>query len=263
MSRQDLIIFFILFLAAVLIIISNQTTPALWMRGFLTNMAVWPETFLSAARNFFSFWFDIIKNLRSIKIENQTLTKENLELKAQLFNVRNIEKENDLLKNQLNLGYKNNWKFIAANIIGRDYQNFRSFFVNNGRKSGIDRGMAVVGEGENVIGQVILATENTALIRTIFDPETKISAVAKNNKITGLVKGLGLDIVLDLMLKSKEIETQDLVTTSGQDGVWPRGLIIGKVLQVERHPNQILQTIRIQSLLDWPNLSTVFILKPS
>lgn len=218
------------------------------------------EIIFSKTGNKFMFWQNAFLSAKRLKESNNKLAVENLELYGKLAKLSQIEEENTFLKEKLNLTYKNRITDLA-NIIGRDFKNNHSFVVDKGANDGIAVGMPVILKGEVVIGKISDTSYNTAKVKTIIDISSKIAAVTSSGKISGLVRGLGSDIIFDLIAKDKKPEIGDLIISSGVDGSWPRGLIIGKIKEVNSEDNRVFNTADIELLADFRDFDKVFILR--
>ena len=75
------------------------------------------------------------------------------------------------------------------------------------------------------------------------------------------MRGLGSDIVFDLIAKNKKPEEGNLIISSGTDGLWPRGLLIGRVKRVKSEDSQVFNTADIELLADFRNFDNVFVIK--
>ncbi len=218
------------------------------------------EIIFSKTGNKFMFWQNAFFSVKMLKESNIKLATENLELYGKLAKLSQIEKENALLKEKLNLTDKNFWNTSLANIIGRDFENNRSFVIDRGAFDGIAVGMPVIFKGEVIVGKISDVNYNTSKVKTIIDVSSKIAAVSSTGNVSGLVRGLGSDIVFDLIAKNKKPEIGDLIISSGTDGLWPRGLLIGKVKQVRSEDSQVFNTADIELLADFRDFDNVFVI---
>ncbi|MDO8574689.1 MAG: rod shape-determining protein MreC, partial [bacterium] len=211
MTRRKSVIFFILFLLSAAIIFFNQSRPVLLFKSYLGGTLRPFEIILSKTGNKFMFWQNAFLGVKRLKELNNKLATENLELYGKLAKLSQIEEENALLKEKLNLADKNFWDTSLANIIGRDFENNRSFVIDIGSSDGIAVGMPVIFKGVVVVGKISDVNYNTSKVKTIIDVSSKIAAVSSTGKVSGLVRGLGSDIVFDLIAKNKKPEIGDLI----------------------------------------------------
>ncbi len=260
MTKRKLVIFSILFLFSAGFIFFGQNKPVSLFKNYLSETLRPFEIIFSQVGNKFLFWQNAFLSVKTLKESSIKLAEENLELYGKLAKLSQIEQENALLKEKLNLVDKNAWSTSLARVIGRDFENNRSFIIDKGANDGIAVGMAVILTGGVVVGKISEAYYNTSKIKTIIDVSSKIAAVNSAGNVSGLVRGLGSDVVFDLIAKNKRLEIGDLIISSGADGLWPRGLLIGKVAQVKSEDSQVFNTADIELPADFRDFNNVFVI---
>jgi len=259
MTKRNLAIFFILLLLSLVIIFFGQNQIILSFKHYLSETLRPFEVVFSQVSNRLSFWQSAVFNIKNIKESNSRLISENLDLYNKLAKLSRLEEENSLLREELNLSQKA-INTRLADVIGRDFQNNRSFLINKGSNDGIAIGMAVISEGETIIGRIADAGYNTSKVQTILDTQSRIAAITATSRISGLIRGLGSDVIFDLIVKNKKPETGELVVSSGTDGIWPRGFIIGKIKEVKSRDNQVFNTADIELLAKLRDFNSVFVI---
>mgnify|MGYP001582779117 FL=1 len=262
MTKHNLTVFFILLLLSLAIIFFGQNQIILLFKHYLSEILRPFEVVFSKASNWLFFWQSAVFNIKNIKESNARLIAENLDLYNKLAKLSQLEEENSFLREKLNLSQKAVNTRLAG-VIGRDFQNNRSFLIDKGTSDGIAIGMVVISKGEIIIGRITDVSHNTSKVQTILDTQSRIAAITATNKISGLVRGLGSDAIFDLISKNKKPETGELVVSSGTDGVWPRGFIIGKVKEVKSQDNQVFNTADIELLAKPQDFDSVFVILDS
>lgn len=260
MVKSKLFLFTILFLFSLSIIYFNQSKPVLLFKNYISEALRPVEVIFSKTKNNFLFWPTTFLNIKNLKESNIKLTMENLELYGKLVDLSVIKEENAILREKLNLAGKNDWDTILANIIGRDFENNRTFLVDAGRSSGITIGMPVIISGKIIAGKIGETSNNTSKVIAIIDIQSRIAAITSDSKVSGLVRGLGSDIIFDLIAKNKIPTPGELVISSGTDGLWPRGLLIGKIKRVHSEDGQVFNTADMELLTDFLDFNNVFVI---
>ena len=184
---------------------------------------------------------------------------ENLELYNKISRLSLLEEENALLREQADLTQKNILTRLA-NIIGRDFQNNRSFLIDAGTNNGITTNMVVISKSKTIVGRVADAGYNTSKVQTILDAQIRIAAVTTTSNISGLVRGLGSSVIFDLIAKNKKPEIGELIVSSGTDGIWPKGFVIGKIKEVTSSDNEVFNTASIELLAEPQDFDSVFVI---
>lgn len=195
----------------------------------------------------------IIKNCQIIQQEkNKILTEENKALKLTV----NFLSDSDYLYDK-----KNN--FMSAYIISRDQVDQSILIINKGLKDGLRAGMPVIIDEGILIGKIMKVDNYISYVILITDNRSKF-AVSINNekKISGLACGnYNLTIRMNLIPIDKNIQKGDIVTTSGSEKFIPPGLIVGKIIKINKNDNDIFQSAELAPLSTLDNLNIVTIIK--
>lgn len=259
MTKHNLTVFFILLLLSLIIIFFGQNQIILLFKHYLGEILRPFEIVFSKANQWLFFWQSALFDIKSIKESNNRLISENLDLYNKLVKLSQFEEKNSLLKEKLNLSQRA-INTILVSVIGRDFQNNRSFLIDKGTNDGLAVGMVVISEGETIVGRLADVSWNISKVQTILDTRSRIAAITATSKISGLVRGLGSDIIFDLIVKNKKPEKGELIIASGTDGIWPRGLIIGKIKEIKSQDNQVFNTANIELLASPQDFDSVFVI---
>ncbi len=202
-------------------------------------------------------------NMDDLKAENEELKTENSELEQQLRELEIIKAENQTLKEYLGLTQKyTDYETVPAYIISKDVSNYSSIFVINvGSDDGIDVNMTVIAD-EGLVGYVISVTNSTAKVQTIIDSSSAVSANLSTTEDSIICKGS----LEDGMLKATYIPTDadvsegDTVETSGMGGIYPKGITIGTIVEVDDTLNVIDRYAWIEPAVDFDKVETVLVI---
>ncbi len=160
---------------------------------------------------------------------------------------------------------------VMARVIGRDTSPlFKSIIIDKGTEDGVFIGMPVDSE-RGLVGQVFRTTANSAMVLLITDSSSSIPVRLSESRTVGVLHGGGLggDLRIDWIPLEDQIAVGDVVITSGLVGEFeqgmqvsrfPKGLIVGRVSDVERSEAEILQRAVIQSAVDFEGLEFVFVI---
>jgi rod shape-determining protein MreC len=118
--------------------------------------------------------------------------------------------------------------------------------------------MAVVAP-EGVVGRVIVPSARAAKVQLLIDRNAAAGALLERTRAQGVAMGTGEDrLRLDYVLGTADVTVGDVVVTSGIDGIYPKGFVIGRVDFVERAGNAYRE-IRIQPAVDFTSLEDVLV----
>jgi rod shape-determining protein MreC len=149
----------------------------------------------------------------------------------------------------------------VAQIFARDPTSwFKTVLVNQGKKAGVSKDMAVV-TSEGVVGRVIEVSASTAKVLLITDPNCALDVIVQRSRSQGIMEGkVGESCILKYVQKSEDVQVGDRVITSGLGRIFPKGLVAGTVTQVERKRPGIFQYIEVTPSVDFSRLEEVLIL---
>ncbi|MCK9378692.1 MAG: rod shape-determining protein MreC [Candidatus Moranbacteria bacterium] len=204
-----------------------------------------------------------LSSIGDLKTENAKLNDENLRLAAENAMLRDMKKENDLLREQNDLFLRDRFEAQTAQVIGRDVHGVGNWImIDKGSNDGIAEGMPVVVSGRNLVGYIKNAYAGTSQVMLLSNPESSINAQAGSNEAKGIVKGEhGLGLILDDVLQTDRINVGDEVTTSGIGADMPRGLLIGKINDVYASPDHLFQRATVFQLIAPIDLRFVSVIK--
>jgi len=166
-------------------------------------------------------------------VENEKLKKEAALLRQQLSMAEESARENRRLKSLI--GFKQNTPLglVAARVIARDPSNWSSvIIIDKGKDNGLRPSLAVITE-KGLVGKVTEVGKTTSKIMLITDPNLGVSALLARSREEGLVSGtLENLLIMRYLPKDVDMKVSDIVISSGLSQIFPKGIIIGKVIEV-------------------------------
>lgn len=157
------------------------------------------------------------------------------------------------------------YKLCPANIIGRDSLDaFYSFIIDKGSSDNVSVNDPVV-YGNYVVGVVYSVKATYSVVRTILNPKVNISAIESRTRESGYTTttaelSLKKKCMLSGLDKSTSVSIGGIVCTSGIGGIYPKGLIIGKVSDIQDNEYDISLNAVIDPGVDITELEDVFII---
>ncbi len=207
-----------------------------------------------------------IRNVFNLSRENKTLKQELLETQRKLIEQTLYREEYEDLKDlrkALNYAYRNNINnYITADVISRDAGNWYGMFVVNvGAEDGVTEN-AMVFNGSGLIGQVFELGKDWAKVLTITDVRGAVSfrIVDDVRNFDGVVSGHSTSQLAGYLFDPDgEVRIGDELITSGL-GVYPKGIVIGKVSGVKTNEETLLKHITVSPSVDFKRIDRVFII---
>lgn len=212
--------------------------------------------------------FSVVGDYSEIKDEIEKLKEENDTLK-------NLENENDKLKEEnvelrelLELkGYFENYDMVAANVIAEDVTDwFNEFTVDCGTADGITNGCIVI-TSKGLVGVVYNAGPVSSKVRCVVDDQNVLMArISRNNALVRL-KGMSNEnythmLKLDRIADQTTLYEGDTLITAESGGVYPKGLVIGTVIDIQENKETGTRTAYVEPAVDFTAVSHVYILMP-
>jgi len=190
--------------------------------------------------------FEYASTLESLQSENKSLILEQIQDKQKLHELQTLKLENEKLRKLMNVGNTLQVKrSILSEIVSDARDPFsRKIIIGKGLIQGVKEGMPVIDE-LGLLGQVTRAFPSRAEVSLITDKEQIIPVESLRNGLRSVAYG-GLDgglIELRFMAANADIENNDLLVTSGLDGVYPRGIPVARVIRVERNSRYAFASI--------------------
>lgn len=202
--------------------------------------------------------------LVGLKAENDDLREEVLRLAEENNRLKEEVHLNDRLKEIL--GYRDNTGFntMAAAIQAFNIERWtRTIVLNKGSSDGIGRDMAVICP-EGVVGRVIDTTGHTSRVLLTTDLRSDIDVILQRTRIKGVVEGNGTDgLTLKYIRELDNVELGDLVVTSGFSGIFPKGLVLGTVTDIEKGRDNFFKNIKLKPSVDVQTLEDVLVVAGS
>ena len=186
-------------------------------------------------------------------------------LRGELSRLREVEAENQRLRELLGARQRNpNFQFVLADVIGREPGPFvEAVIVNKGAQDGIEPGMVVVGAA-GLVGKVIKVSGGSTRVLLFTDPSSAVAARIQRTdarEVTGLVVGQGQGrAVMRYIPQGEPLQVGDQVVTSGLGETFPKGLAIGRVVQVRRLDVEPFQEALIEPAVALGRLENVLII---
>ncbi|HKJ04920.1 MAG TPA: rod shape-determining protein MreC [Geopsychrobacteraceae bacterium] len=192
--------------------------------------------------------------------QNRRLIDQNRRLQSELVAVSEIRLENQRLRRLLDFVDKIDRPALPARVIAEDLSSWaRTVVIDKGSEVGIRDGLPVV-VAEGVVGRVIKTASNSARVLLITDASSAIASLVQRTRTRGVARGLGGNLTLDYAKREDNLQIDDLLVTSGMGGVFPKGLVVGRVVLAEQGSFGLFQRVEVSPAADFSRLEEVLVL---
>ena len=191
---------------------------------------------------------DILK-----KMLNESIEKNNQWHEIELANTR--------LRNLLNFQKEPNNRVVAAEVIGKDPSGwFKTVIIDKGKAEGLQKGLPVV-LPQGIVGQVIEVSSHYSKVMLVIDRNSAVDALVQRSRARGIIKGASADQCrFEFVLRKHDVQIGDTVISSGLDGVYPKGLRIGRVSDLSERKSDIFYDITVAPFVDYETLEEVLVI---
>ncbi|MAE96393.1 MAG: rod shape-determining protein MreC [Deltaproteobacteria bacterium] len=150
---------------------------------------------------------------------------------------------------------------LPAQVVGQDVSSwFHAILLDRGRQSGVLSGMPVVSD-LGLAGVVSATTPGAARAMLLLDRRSAADAIVQRSRARGIVRGTGTgELEFVFQVRGDDVVPGDVVISSGVGGVYPRGLRLGTVAEVQAERSELLHTARVEPAVDFGRLEQVFVL---
>jgi rod shape-determining protein MreC len=241
----------------------QQKILRIWTQAFASPLQSASSRVSGATGGF----FQQIWNFRGTAAENEELKERLAQAQRDLHAARQAEAENERLKSLLGLNEKSEVQSVPARVIARDPSVwFNTITINRGSSAGVAVNMPVV-TGGGIVGRVITVSPWASQVMLITDEKAGAGAVVGQlgqSGALGSVRGradLGVGVIeMRYVSGLEQVELGDYVMTTGQDGIYPPGLTVGKVVDVKKGSATQAHQILIQPGAQLDHLEEVAVL---
>jgi rod shape-determining protein MreC len=242
-----------------------------WSEQFMKDSVGWVQQVFKQPALYVAGFFENVNDLRNVYEENRVLKAHLDEYVQVAVEVNVLRRQNENLKDALEIQESlYDYNLTPALVIHRSPDRWNEYIgINKGQQDGIERDMAVI-TSKGLVGKVMHVSQFTATVQLLRDDDrtNRISAMvdAEDIEVFGFIEGFDEQSGA-LMLKKVEADAQieegQTVVTSGLGGVFPRGLLIGKVVRVELDEYGLTKNAYVEPSASFNNLDYVMIIKRS
>ncbi|WP_017755956.1 rod shape-determining protein MreC [Calidifontibacillus oryziterrae] len=269
-KRLIVLLISIIILVALIGFSLNDRSRLSWPEQFIKDTVGWFQSVFHQPAQYAAGFFENITEIKNTFEENKLLKArldEYVELHAK---VLELENENNRLRATLDKKESlRTYELMQATVIARNPEYWHELiFLNKGEQQGVKKNMAVI-TSEGMIGKVKQVSQFTSTVQLLsaVDRTNRISVIVKGNEnVFGLIEGYDEEkqallfkrIPFDVEINLEEKQT---VITSGLGGVFPRGLVIGEIIEVVPDEHGLTQMAYVKPSADFYDIDHVMIVE--
>ena len=194
-----------------------------------------------------SYVYHNYADLRSAKDENTYLREENAKLRGSILKAQEDAAEADRLRKILNVRPALQYNVVVGRVISRNTSLWIDrIVIDRGTLDGVQKNYPVV-TADGVVGHVVAVAPNAAQVQLITDERAGAGVRLKTSRALGEIRGVNgpLPEVRNIS-NLEDVQAGDEILTSGLDGIYPQGLLVGTVLSAQKSTTDVTQKIMVQ-----------------
>jgi rod shape-determining protein MreC len=223
--------------------------------GVFAEVQRFSSRVVMSVRNVWDGYID----LRHARVENEDLKRRLADAQIELQQQRALADQSRTLQQLLELRDHTPLKMTAAQIIGAAATpDFRTLTIDKGSRDGLRRDMAVIAPA-GIVGRVVVPSGRAAKVQLLIDRNAAAGVLIERSRAQGVVVGSDNgQLLMDYVSETADVVKGDVVVTSGIDGIFPKGFIVGKVETLEKTGPEYKRIV-VKPSVDFVNLEDVLV----
>jgi len=225
-----------------------------WFFSPIQNILTSATSSISDVFDHYFFLVETSKENDRLLLEVNLLSKKNNDLLER----NKLLKRSDNLIEFLDDGER---PFVIAKVIGYDATQWsKVIFINRGTNDKVQKNSSVINNA-GVIGHVIHVSSNSSKVLLITDSRSAVDSLFQETRESGITVGTGENICeMKFVPISAKVNLGDKVLSSGLGGVFPKGLVVGTVVDIVKKSQELFQDIMVAPSADLSNVEEVIVL---
>jgi len=204
-------------------------------------------------------------SLVGLKQQNEALENEVKTLRLEIMTLRERAEATARVERLLGFPEPPEWLREGARVVAHRVGPtaiLETILVDRGKLSNAPEDTPVLSP-EGVVGRIYRAGLTVSTVLLLIDPSSRIAVVGRDNRAAGIVYGMGADekLAVKYVGLTSSIEPNEILITSGMDGVYPKGLPVARVTSVKREEGTLFMDVQAEPLVDILRLEEVLLLK--
>ena len=225
-----------------------------------------PAILLTETKSLVGGGVDAARKIRTLRQRNTELEDMVNRLTVENLRLAEVETENEQLRTLLAFAHTNpSYDYRGGQIIARVIGDSASPFthpiqIDLGEQHGIEEGMPVV-TARGLVGRIFNVYPRTSDIMLITDPRSSVNVMTQASRAPGILRGrVGQLPIMELIPPEIEISVGEIIITSGLGGHFPKGLVVGQIVEVQKNDDLMFQSAIIQPTVDFDRMELVLVI---
>ena len=263
-SKNSVIIIAVVFLITVNIIILSvsdepytSSLPGKFIIALVSPFQDITTHTIRFSKNIWRHYFYLV----SVSKQNDRLKKDLSNAIAENKDKVEVELTNARLRSLLNFKKTIHQEVLACEVISKDPSDIiKTVVINKGVSDGLSNGAPVV-VSEGIVGRIIEVSNHYSKVLLVIDANSAVDALVQRTRARGIVKGaIYGSCRLDYVLWRDDVQNGDVVISSGLDGIYPKGIRLGRVSSIVKHSSGIFQEVEVHPFVDFEKLEEVLVI---
>jgi rod shape-determining protein MreC len=197
--------------------------------------------------------------LRGVREENEKLRQRLADVEVELQQQRALADRSRGFERLLELRGRTELQTTAAEVIASSVApEFRTLTIDKGSQQGLLTDMAVIAP-TGIVGRVVSPTARASKVQLLIDRNAAAGSLVERSRAQGVVTGRGDGLLrMEYVDEIAELAVGDTVVTSGIDGIFPKGFVIGRIERIDRSGGGYKE-ILVKPAVDFTTLEEVLV----
>ena len=235
--------------------------PLPWWQATLLEVTAPIERMISAPIDGVKDIYRDYVDLLGVRSENIRLTQRIAEVASENMQFREALVTSGHLERVAAMRDEAEIPMLPAEIVGLDVTPwFRSILIDRGADAGVQPGNPVI-TYDGVVGVVTATSAHAAKTMLLLDHQSTVDALVQRSRARGLVRGAGRGALeFEFFVRESDVVVGDEVVTSGLGGIYPKGLLLGRVAELRAATGELTQIAVVRPAVDLGRLEQVFVM---
>lgn len=255
----QIVVITVFVLGIIILALSGYLAP---VTRLVLNPLIQAQSWLTQRYQAIQAFLDSPADIARLRQTNAELEAENARLQIQVIELQQQVIEAQVLATLLDYARSRaDNRYIAAAVIQFDTSPFLHYIViNRGSDDGLRTGMPVITD-QGLVGKIAAVTAGAARVQLITDPDSSVNVrLQSTGEEAVLIGSLTSDLSLEMIPQSANVQTGDLVVTSGLGGNFPPNLVIGQLTTVRKRDFDLFQSATLQPAVDFSELEIILVI---